>query len=123
MGAVIDTITLTGVRARGFHGVLSKERAQGQDFFIDVTLYVSELPTNDELDSTVDYSTVADIIVKTTGSGPFQLIETLAHELAMNILAFAHTAESISVTVHKPDAPIGHPFEDVAVTITRSRNV
>ena len=33
-----DTIRLTGLRVRGHHGVYDFERAQGQDFVVDVTL-------------------------------------------------------------------------------------
>lgn len=84
-------------------------------------MYVPELAADDDLASTIDYSRVADIVIETVASGPHNLIETLAHELSANILAFAGLAESVTITVHKPQAPIGHPFEDVAVTITRSR--
>jgi dihydroneopterin aldolase len=29
--------------------------------------------------------------------------------------------ESVEVTVHKPEAPVGVPFDDIAVTIVRTR--
>lgn len=122
-GTNIDTITLTGITARGFHGVLPQERVEGQEFRVDVTLFVPALPSDDDLESTIDYSRVADIVVESIQSGPHDLIETLAHELSVNILAFAGLAESVKITVHKPQAPIAHSFDDVAVTITRSRNV
>ena len=35
-----DHIVLQGVTARGFHGVLEAEKADGQDFVVDVTLEV-----------------------------------------------------------------------------------
>ena len=36
-----DRITLTGLRATAFHGVFDNERADGQEFVIDVTVYLS----------------------------------------------------------------------------------
>ena len=51
---------------------------------------------------------------------PVDLIETVAERVAA--VALAHPAvEEVEVTVHKPEAPIGVPFADVAVTIVRGR--
>lgn len=117
----IDSITITGLSARGFHGVLPEERVQGQDFVADIEMLLDRFPEDDDLAGTVDYSAVADLVVATIESGPHQLIETLANEIAANILDSAPLAQSVRVTVHKPSAPIAHTFRDVAVTITRSR--
>ena len=48
------------------------------------------------------------------------LIETLAQRIADVCLRHAQV-ESVEVTVHKPHAPIEATFEDVALTINRSR--
>lgn len=117
----IDTITITGLTARGFHGVFPEERADGQDFVVDVELSVPTLPSHDDLEATIDYSAVADLVVGVIESEPVQLIETLASQIATGILKSQAMAQSVRVTVHKPDAPIAHQFTDVAVTITRSR--
>jgi 7,8-dihydroneopterin aldolase/epimerase/oxygenase len=117
----IDTITITGLTARGYHGVFPEERENGQDFIVDVKMSVAKLTSSDDLDSTIDYGHVADLVVTVIESGPFQLIETVANEIAARILGSQPLAESVAVTVHKPDAPIAHAFNDVAVTINRSR--
>lgn len=117
----IDTITLTGLTARGFHGVLPRERAEGQEFVVDVEMAVESLTGSDDLGATIDYSRVADVVVAAIGSGPHQLIETLAHEIVVNIFESEPLARSVRATVHKPSAPLPHAFKDVAVTITRSR--
>ena len=51
---------------------------------------------------------------------PVRLIETLASLLAAACLLDRAVAE-VEITVHKPQAPISHPFDDVAVTIRRNR--
>jgi dihydroneopterin aldolase len=51
---------------------------------------------------------------------PVALIETLAARLAAACLDDPGVGE-VEITVHKPHAPVPHPFDDVAVTIRRSR--
>ena len=41
--------------------------------------------------------------------------------MQLRILAEFPLVNSIEVTVHKPDAPIGLDFKDISVTIFRSR--
>lgn len=118
-----DQIVLTGVRARGHHGVLEHERAEGQEFVVDVVLdvgSVAEAARHDDLDRTVDYGVVAEAITRIVAGRPVDLIETLAETLAGRCLSFAGVQQA-QVTVHKPQAPIPVPFGDVAVRITRQR--
>ncbi len=98
-----------------------EERERGQEFVVDVEISVRALSTTDDLASTVDYSAVAEQVVAAIQSGPYQLIETLAGEIAVNILANHPLAERATVTVHKPGAPLPQAFDDVSVTTTRSR--
>lgn len=117
-----DRITLTGLRATGFHGVLEHERADGQLFLIDVTVHLSllEAATTDDLDDTVHYGVLAERVVEAVESDPVDLIETVAERVAMVALSFSRV-DTVDVTVHKPNAPITVPFDDVSVSITRSR--
>jgi 7,8-dihydroneopterin aldolase/epimerase/oxygenase len=119
----LDRIILTGVRGRGFHGLFPEERAQGQDFVVDVVLGVLSInraAKHDDLTDTVDYGAVATAIAGIIEGPPVNLIETLATAIADRCLAF-DMVRAVTVTVHKPDAPIPVPFADVAVRITRSR--
>ena len=96
-----DRITLTGLRVRGRHGVLPEERRDGQDFVVDVELAVDvrAAAEADDLARTVDYG-------------------GLAERLAQVCLE-DERVERVEVTVHKPQAPIAVPFEDVSVTVVR----
>jgi 7,8-dihydroneopterin aldolase/epimerase/oxygenase len=117
-----DRIVLRGLRVRGFHGVLPEERRDGQLFGVDVVLEtdVTAAADSDDLAATVDYSTIARQVEKIVAGDPVDLLETLATRLAAACLAHAGVT-AVEVTVHKPSAPIGLPFDDVAVTIRRSR--
>ncbi|WP_285777996.1 dihydroneopterin aldolase [Microtetraspora sp. NBRC 13810] len=117
-----DTIRLTGLRARGFHGALDAERVLGQEFVVDVTLFLDTAPAaaGDDLAKTVDYGSLAVRLAEVVSGEPVALIETLAQRLADVCLA-GEQVEAAEVTVHKPAAPIPVPFSDVSVTITRRR--
>jgi 7,8-dihydroneopterin aldolase/epimerase/oxygenase len=118
-----DVISLRGLRARGRHGVYDFERAQGQDFVLDVLL---ELPlgpaaASDDVADTVHYGELAERLVKIVEGEPVNLIETLADRLVSACLTDARVVAA-TVTVHKPQAPIAYQFSDVAVTLRRSRS-
>jgi dihydroneopterin aldolase len=118
----MDEITLTGLRASAFHGVLEQERRTGQIFVIDVTVFLSlaEAGRTDDLDRTIHYGELAERIVSAVESDPVDLIETVAERVAAVVLAY-DAAQFTRVTIHKPNAPISVPFDDVSVTITRGR--
>jgi len=117
-----DRITLTGLRARGRHGVYDFERAQGQEFVVDVVLEMdlSTAAGSDDVADTVHYGELASRLVAVVEGEPVNLIETLAERLAAVCLADRRVAAA-TVTVHKPQAPIPHEFSDVAVTLRRDR--
>ncbi|MEO6117217.1 MAG: dihydroneopterin aldolase [Pseudolysinimonas sp.] len=117
-----DRITLTGLRASAFHGVLAHERANGQLFLIDVVVHLSlrEAGDSDELSATIDYGELAGRIASAVESDPVDLIETVAERVAALVLEYPR-AMLAEVTVHKPSAPITVPFADVSVTIMRGR--
>jgi dihydroneopterin aldolase len=116
------TIALTGLRARGYHGVYESERASGQEFAVDAVLELdlSAAAASDQVVDTVDYGALADRLVAVVTGPPVNLIETLADRLAEVCLADRRVAAA-TVTVHKPQAPIRHEFADVAVTLRRER--
>ncbi|CAN5242432.1 dihydroneopterin aldolase [soil metagenome] len=119
----MDQITLTAVKAFGFHGVLPEERLTGQEFLIDLTVVLdtTDAAQSDDLAETIHYGTLARQVVEAVEGEPVDLIETVAQRVADVALAYRR-AVSARVTVHKPNAPIDVPFADVSVTIVRTRS-
>ncbi len=117
-----DSITLTGLRVTAHHGVYDFEREQGQEFVIDVTVWLDlrAAAASDDVAGTIHYGELAVEVTDAARSNPVDLIETVAERIAAVVLAH-QAAERVQVTVHKPEAPISVPFTDVAVQITRSR--
>ncbi|MEU4566369.1 dihydroneopterin aldolase [Micromonospora sp. NPDC023956] len=118
-----DRITLTGLRARGRHGVYDFEREQGQEFVVDTVLELDLAPAarSDAVTDTVHYGELAGRLVAVVTGEPVNLIETLADRLLDVCLADPRVTAA-TVTVHKPEAPVPHTFTDVAVTMTRARS-
>jgi dihydroneopterin aldolase len=119
---VVDRVALRGLKAHGHHGVFPEERASGQTFVVDVVLGLDTSPAaeTDDLTRTVHYGVLAEQVVAVVEGEPVNLIETLAQRVADQ--CFTHEAvREAEVTVHKPQAPVAVPFDDVTVTIHRRR--
>lgn len=121
-----DVIEVLGIRATGFHGVFEHEKRDGQEFVVDVSLELDLRPAgeSDDLAETVNYGEVAQLVVRRIEGEPFDLIERLATVIAEDVLATESgrlRLETVTVTVHKPSAPVGVPFGDVLVRVRRDR--
>ncbi|CDQ47192.1 dihydroneopterin aldolase [Mycolicibacterium neoaurum] len=114
-----DRIELRGLTVRGHHGVFDHERRDGQDFIVDITVWVdlAAAAASDDLADTVDYGGLAADIV---GGPPRNLIETVSAEIAEDVMT-DERIHAVEVVVHKPSAPIPLAFDDVAVVARRSR--
>ncbi|AUG30826.1 dihydroneopterin aldolase [Microbacterium hominis] len=117
-----DRITLTGVRATGYHGVYEHERREGQVFIADVVLELSlaDAARSDDVADTVHYGELADQVAAVLAGDPADLLETVAQRVADRALGYARV-DAVEVTIHKPQAPIAVPFDDVSVSIRRVR--
>ena len=115
-----DRIELRGLRAYGYHGCFDFERRDGQEFVVDLTLWMdfAHAAATDELSATVDYGELAQRAVSIVTGPPRNLIETVAAEIADEIMHDARVSAA-EVVVHKPSAPIPHTFADVRVVATR----
>lgn len=117
----LDEIALTGLRVFGRHGVYRHERQDGQFFVVDATLCLSTAAAaaSDDVADTVHYGEAAERIAAIVEGPPVALLETLAQRIADDLLTY-EGVRMVSVTVHKPQAPIEREFADVSVTIRRS---
>jgi 7,8-dihydroneopterin aldolase/epimerase/oxygenase len=118
----VDHVSLRGITGYGHHGVHEFERERGQRFVVDVDCRVdlSRAAVSDDLRHTLDYGTLAQAIVTDIEADPLNLIEALADRIARTCLQFDPVL-GVTVTVHKPEAPIPVTAADIAVTLTRSK--
>ncbi len=119
---VSDRIELRGLKVRGNHGVFEHEKRDGQDFYVDITVWMDLAPAaaSDDLDDTLDYGGLAERAAAIVAGPPRDLIETVAAEIADGVMTDPRV-RSTEVVLHKPSAPIPLTFADVAVVAHRSR--
>ncbi|AYM40624.1 dihydroneopterin aldolase [Mycobacteroides chelonae] len=117
-----DRIELRGLKVFGYHGVFEHERREGQEFSVDVTVWL-DLDTaaaTDQLTDTLDYGELAQRAAAIVSGPPRNLIESVAGAIADDVMTDARV-HAVEAVVHKPDAPIPLTFSDVAVVARRSR--
>jgi len=113
-------IEILGLEVYAHHGVLDHERERGQVFVIDLRLVCRSdaAARSDRLADAVDYGAVSSRVVELATGTRHDLLESLAMLIADDLLdRFA--VSLVTVTVHKPWAPIPHRFRDVTVTVER----
>ena len=98
------------------HGVYDFERARDQRFSADIVMWVETAGATDDIAATVSYADIADEAMAVLTGTAVDLIETLAETIAARVMSHEGVVGT-EVTVHKPDAPIDHPFADVSVTV------
>ena len=117
-----DRIELRGLTVHGRHGVLDHERVNGQDFVVDITVWIdlADAAASDDLADTYDYAALAQLAADIVAGPPRKLIETVGAHIADQVMDDPR-AHAVEVVVHKPQAPIPLQFADVAVVVRRSR--
>ena len=109
-------IALKGLGALANHGVYDFERDRNQRFSADIVMWVETAGAADDIAATVSYADIADEAMAVLTGTAVDLIETLAETIASRVMSHEGVVGT-EVTVHKPDAPIDHPFADVSVTV------
>ena len=109
-------IALKGLGALANHGVYDFERDRNQRFSADIVMWVETAGATDDIAATVSYADIADEAMAVLTGTAVDLIETLAETIAARVMGHEGVVGT-EVTVHKPDAPIDHPFADVSVTV------
>jgi dihydroneopterin aldolase len=117
-----DRIELRGLKVRGQLGVFDHVRANGQDFVVDITVWIdlARAGATDDLVDTYDYAALAQLASGVVAGPARNLIETVGAQIADQVMD-DERVHAVEVAVHKPQAPIPQQFADVAVVVRRSR--
>lgn len=105
------------------HGVLEEEVRLGQRFYVDADLFLDlrRASQSDDLQDTVNYAAVYDRIRAVMEGERCALIERLAGKMLDAVMEEWPDIERMTVTIHKPEAPVAGVFRDVSVTIEKKR--
>jgi dihydroneopterin aldolase len=118
-----DQVFVTGLALHAYHGVMPHEAKVGQTFKLDLTLDIDlgSASRSDKLADTVGYDQVVDVASEAFCARRYRLVEAAAGAVADAVLARFGSVAAVRVTIHKPHAPIAASFEDVGVSILRTR--
>ncbi len=118
-----DTVFVTGLALHAYHGVMQHEAKVGQTFTLDMVLELdlAEASRSDKLAHTVGYDQVVDVARAAFCAKRYRLVEAAAGAVARAVLDRFSQVSAVRVTVHKPHAPIAATFDDVGVSILRTR--
>ena len=121
----MDVITLKGLEFFGHHGVYKQEQIDGQIFRLDVKIEVDlqKASVSDNIEHTVDYSHIVDVIRKLVEGPPYSLLEALAGSLSDHLLELP-LVETVSIKIMKPNVDLNNGKIDYAsVSIHRGNSV
>lgn len=119
-----DRIFVTGLVLHAHHGVGEDEGRIGQQFLVDLMLQIdlSAAAHSDKLVDTISYADVVDVAGNAFRAKRFRLVEAAAGAVADAVLGAFPRITQLTITVHKPHAPIAAVFADVGVTLVRTRD-
>ena len=115
-------ITVEGIRVFAFHGHLLEEAKLGGHFIVSVwvTSDASEVEKTDDLNDTVDYVKIIEI-VKEQMAIRSNMIEHPAKRIVDAILLL-NKVQKVKVEVEKIQPPIDSSFDKISVTIKGEQN-
>lgn len=117
----MDQIKIKDLEVYSNHGVFKEENVLGQKFLVSATLYTDtrKAGMNDELTDSIHYGEICHTITDFMKKHTYKLIETVAEQLAMELLRTTKYLRKITLEIKKPWAPVGLPIDTVSVEITR----
>jgi len=118
-----DRIFIKGLALHAYHGVMPHEGKVGQTFSLDLELDIdlSNAARSDRVADTVSYDKAVTCASEAFCAQRFRLIEAAAGQVADALLKTFPLVRTATVTIHKPHAPIAATFNDVGITLTRTR--
>lgn len=116
-----DEIRIEELKVFAHHGVYDFEKEQGQDFYLNLTLFLDTLEAGktDDLTKTINYGEVCQDLNQWMQEKSYDLLEAAAQGLAEKLLVKYERLHHLSLEIRKPQAPIKLPFGSVSVQIRR----
>lgn len=118
----LDRIELRGITALGVCGVLPEEQERAQPFEVDIDIEADLRAAghSDDLDDTVDYGAVCQLVERVVTTERFKLVERLAARIAELVLSDDRVL-TVTVTVRKLRPPVAQIVATSGVRLTRCR--
>lgn len=118
-----DRIILRDLGFYGYHGVFEQEATLGQRFYVDLELGgdLSRPARTDELEGSVSYGDVYDVVKAAFEGRRMKLIEAVAQNIVDALFAGFPMLDWIIIRIRKPEAPIAMVRGEAAIELHRQR--
>ncbi|WP_240377863.1 dihydroneopterin aldolase [Bacillus piscicola] len=119
----MDKIYLNGMEFYAYHGVYEEENKLGQHFTVDLVLEadLKEAALEDNLEKSVNYADAYAIVKDVVEGNTYDLVETIAENISLQVLNHFAIVDQVKVKVVKPNPPIPGHYQSVAIEMTRRR--
>ena len=112
-------INISKIKCSGKHGIYIHEKQNDQKFLVDIHINISDF-SGDDINKTLNYEEIVDLVIKTVSTESYDLIETLAKHISEQIVfeyaKIEATLQEIKVTVYKPDTILKDMTEGISVS-------
>ena len=112
-------INISKIKCSGKHGIYNYEKQNDQEFLVDIHINISDF-SGDDINKTLNYEEIVDLVIKTVNTESYDLIETLAKHISEQIVfeyaKIEATLQEIKVTVYKPDTILKDMTEGISVS-------
>ena len=107
----------------GYHGVYEFEKEKGTNFEIDLELFTSLATSSksDNIEDTINYEDVYELVKKSFGSKSYFLLEKLADSISKSIFN-EHNIEKLIIRVRKINAPLDGKLDSVEIELKRKKS-
>ena len=113
-----DKIVLKNMVFYGYHGAFAVEKELGQKLEVDLEVRTDLKNLGDDTELSFNYVDAYTVIKEIVEEREYNLVETLAEEIAAQILAM-YDVEEVIVRVRKIQVPVGGYLDSLEVEITR----
>lgn len=119
----MDKILINQMSFYGYHGLFPEENKLGQRFKVDLSLELDlkKAGQTDDMEESINYGRIYEVTKEVVEGEAKQLVETVAENIASELLAHFEKLQALTVTVIKPDPPIPGHYESVAIELYRER--
>lgn len=119
----MDKITIKSLKFKGLHGYYDRERVDGNEFEVDVTVKGDFRPAiqNDDLEQTFNYEIVEEVAGSILSGDSEKLLETLCVKIGDQLFERSPKVKKLTVTVRKLNPPIKTPAAHAEITMKWKR--
>lgn len=118
-----NAIYITGLEVFAYHGVFAEEKSLGQKFIFDIScdLDYRQAMLNDDLESSVSYGDIAELVYKVATEKKYNLLEKLSFEICKAIFTDYILINKIKIKINKPNAPVQKIFSECGTVLKITR--